>query len=706
MWPMTLNEKQIEAAHHVEGPLLVLAGAGSGKTRIVTHRVVHLLSMGVPASEILALTFTNKAADEMRHRIKHLCNQSVLTCTFHSLAAKILRESIHEIGFQNTFSVYDEDDSNSLLKSCLKILGYKEEKSTVKSIKQAISQAKNALQTPSDIKEDPYSSVDFRLFKELYVMYQQKLKEYNALDFDDLLFQCVHLLRTSERAREHYQRKWSFLLIDEYQDTNMAQYVLTRLLAEKHHNLFVVGDPDQSIYSWRGANVNNILNFEEDFPGAKIIKLEQNYRSTNHILAAANSLIGNNKHRFEKNLWSALGDGEKVELQICENEREEADLVVGKILDHHSSGCPLNHMVVFYRTNSQSRMLEDFLLKERIPYMIIGGISFYQRREIKDILSLLRMAVTDFDFLSFARTINLPKRGIGPTTLSSLQELAEKHSLPIIKLCQMFIERRGVLGDCKLSAKQLEGITDYCNVVSSLKKGASENLALRDLLKMAIERSHYLDYLKEDKETYEDRKANLDELISKAAEWEIERDDASLVSFLEELSLKPNLEEQNKTQDSVKLMTLHNGKGLEFDITFIVGLEEDLLPHINSKDSVEGLEEERRLFYVGMTRAKQKLYLSGSKYKLIWGTPRMMQPSRFLDEIDETHLVWKDKNASSKEAGDFEFSPGALVFHKDFGKGVVRKTYNTSLGVTYDVFFHDLHTTKSLVGKFAKLRHA
>lgn len=697
-----LNEEQKLAVHHIEGPLLVLAGAGSGKTRIVTHRIVHLLNIGVPAAEILALTFTNKAADEMRYRIKQLSNQFVLTCTFHSLAAKILRESIHEIGFNNHFTIYDEDDSLSLIKTCLKTLGYTDDRSVVKSIKHGVSNAKNELKGPDQLEKPDFSSHEFTIFKNTYSLYQQKLKEYNALDFDDLLFQCVHLLRSSAKAREFYQKRWSFLLIDEYQDTNAAQYELTRLLVEKHQNLFVVGDPDQSIYSWRGANINNILDFEKDFLNAKVIKLEQNYRSTNHILSAANSLVKHNQSRYEKNLWSGLGDGEKVNVHINENEHEESKYVVEHILKHHKQGLSLDEIVIFYRTNAQSRVFEDRLLREKIPYLIIGGISFYQRREIKDILSLLKMVSSETDFLSFCRTINLPKRGLGPTTLDKLKEYSEKHSIPILALCRSLITSSGVIGDFKLSPKQFSGLKEYIGLVNSIKINYQNKLPLKDLLKQAIEQSRYLDYLKEDQETFDDRKANLDELITKAAEWQEETQTLSLETFLEELSLKSSSDESHHMHDSIRLMTLHNGKGLEFELTFVVGMEEELLPHINSKDSSEALEEERRLCYVGMTRAKRYLYMTGSRYRLIWGTPRIMQPSRFLKEIDPRHVFWPESIESLEDVG--EFLPGTVVLHKDFGRGVIQKSYNTSLGRTYDVFFTDLHTTKSLVAKFAKLK--
>jgi len=719
-----LNPHQDQAVKHIEGPMLVIAGAGSGKTRIITHRIVHLLNIGVPAAEILAVTFTNKAAEEMKHRINQLSFKNILTCTFHSLAAKILRESIHLIGFSNQFSIYDEDDSLSLIKSCLKTLGYEDEKSRVKSIKSSISQAKNDLKQPNDLKADStLSSLDFTIFKSTYSLYQQKLKEYNALDFDDLLFQCVHLLKTSEPARVYYQSKWSFILIDEYQDTNEAQYLLTKLLVQKHQNLFVVGDPDQSIYSWRGANIQNILNFEKDFKNAKVIKLEQNYRSTNHILSAANSLIQKNSSRYEKNLWSALGDGEKVQITTHENEYEESRYVMQRISSHHARGIGYEKMVIFYRTNAQSRIYEDALLKQKIPYVIVGGISFYQRREIKDLLSYLKVAISPSDFISFSRTINLPKRGLGPSFIEKLKEVSERASLPILEVCTKLICSPLSFIECKLTTKQQESLKGYLEVIEYIQNGAKNRIQLKELIKKTIEKSNYLDHLKEDKETYEDRKANLDELITKASEWDEENEELTLEHFLEELSLKSSSEGKNPYHESVKLMTLHNGKGLEFDVTCIVGLEEEILPHVNSKHSNEELEEERRLLYVGMTRAKKHLYLTSSSYRMLWGTPRLMEPSRFLEELDQEHLIYPLKKESfferreerstpalsrqsfsEEKSAEDEFRVGSYVIHKDFGKGIIQKAYMTSLGKTYDVFFNDTRSTKSLVAKFAKLK--
>jgi len=700
-----LNPQQKIAATHMEGPMLVLAGAGSGKTRVVTCRIAHLLEVGVPSSEILALTFTNKAADEMRVRIKRMADQYVLTSTFHSLGARILRESISAIGYRNDFAIYDENDSLQLLKNCLATMGYKDEKGLLKSLRAAISNAKNDLLSPNDLSKDFRTRTD-QLLKDVFVAYQEKLKEYNALDFDDLLYLTVKLFRESKETLEHYQKRWSFILIDEYQDTNAAQYFMTKLLVEKHNNIFVVGDPDQSIYSWRGANIQNILEFEKDYENAQVITLEQNYRSTSNILEAANGLIQHNEERYEKKLWSDLGAGEKIGVYIAENERQEALFVVEELVRRtREEHLPLRECVIFYRTNSQSRTFEDALLKYQIPYVIYGGLSFYQRREIKDILSLLRMVVSDSDFLAFARTINLPKRGIGQATLVKLRDAAESSSLPILTLVRKLLSRETEV--VKLTKKVEEGITDYLYTLRTLKDMLSDDKPLEEIIQAAIENSNYERVLREDPETHEDRKSNLEALINKAAEWSGERETPTLVAFLEELSLKSSLDDQ-PAYDSVRMMTLHNGKGLEFALTFIVGMEEDLFPHINSKDSPEALEEERRLCYVGMTRAKQLLYLTASTYRFMWGISKVMCPSRFLKEIPQHFLTSFSEEDLVEEEEDWAeetgFKAGTTVFHKDFGKGIIKKSYKTSLGLTYDVEFLESNSTRSLVGKYAKFK--
>ena len=615
-----LNPQQQEAVNHIEGPALVLAGAGSGKTRIVTFRIAHLLQLGVPASDILAVTFTNKAAEEMRERIHRLAHQSVLTCTFHSFCARILRESIDVLGFQRDFVIFDEDDSEKVLKECLVALHRKEDKAFLKEAKTMISSAKNNLIEPEKIAEED------EFLGSLYRLYQQKLKEYNALDFDDLLFLAVKLLRTSPETLNKYQKRWRFILIDEYQDTNMAQYLLAKLLAEQHHNVFAVGDPDQSIYSWRGADVHNILNFEQDFPGAKIISLEQNYRSHKNILDAANALIQHNTGRYEKNLWSDLGEGEKVGVFLAENERAETDFVIKRLKKHHQADqIALSECVIFYRTHFQSRVFEDALLRERIPYVIVGGLSFYQRKEVKA-STFLRLTLGGTDYLSFARTINLPKRGFGEATLASLRSFAQESGIDIVSCCAAIVDRRL---NFKLSQKQLDGLRSYVSLIQGLREMVQLKRKLHELVSYAIERSAYLEILKEDPETFQDRRGNLEELVSKAAEWEIETDQPTLSAFLEELALKGAHDNKDTSPDALRLMTLHNSKGLEFSVVFIVGMEEELFPHVNTLGNSESLEEERRLCYVGMTRAREHLYLTASRYRYLWGTPQIMRPAAF-----------------------------------------------------------------------------
>jgi len=689
-----LNPQQQVAVNHVEGPLLVLAGAGSGKTRIVTFRVAHLLELGVPANEILAVTFTNKAAEEMRHRILHLTHKSILTCTFHSLGAKILREAIHALGYNRDFVIYDEEDSEKVLKECLSLLNIKEEKGQLRAYRAQISQAKNALVELAEDKD----------LQEIYSLYQKKLKEYNALDFDDLLFLTVKLFRHSPEILAQYQKRWSFILIDEYQDTNEAQYNIARLLAAQHKNVFAVGDPDQSIYSWRGANIRNILNFEQDFPGAKIIPLEQNYRSRSNILEAANALIKKNTNRYEKNLWSNLGEGQKITLHIAENDHAEADFVVKQLYKlRRDHAVPLNQCVIFYRTNFQSRIFEDHLLKENVPYIIVGGLSFYQRREIKDVLAWLRIVLAGTDFLAFARTINLPKRGLGEATLDKLKSFAEEQRCNISEALEQIA--RGT-AQFKLSQKQFEGIKEYIHILTTLREMVRQARPLHEIITEALERSRYLDYLREDPESYEERRGNIEELVTKAAEWEAETAHPSLATFLEELTLKSSSDTPDTSADHVRMMTLHNGKGLEFTGVFLVGMEEELFPHANALENAESLEEERRLCYVGMTRAKEYLFLTASRNRYLWGMPRMMRPSRFLKEIPEQFLQsshTRREEYSSYNEQESPFEPGEGVFHKDFGTGIIQKVYTTSLGLTYDVFFPRANAMRSLVAKFAKL---
>jgi DNA helicase II / ATP-dependent DNA helicase PcrA len=633
-----LNPEQHEATLTIEGPALIIAGAGSGKTLVVTHRIVHLLEIGVPSSSILGVTFTNKAAGEMRERVRKATHQHVLISTFHSLGAKILRESISSLGYRPDFSIYDEEDALKLLKTCLADLEIDEKKSDAKAFRHLISTAKNDLKTADQIDESDLHTAIEMAFPKVYARYQDKLKEYNALDFDDLLFLTVQLWENHPEVLAIYQERWPYVLIDEYQDVNASQYRMTNLLVEKSKNLFVVGDPDQSIYSWRGANIKNILNFEKDYPGAKVIKLEQNYRSYSTILDAANALISHNDNFYQKKLWSSRGEGEKIRLFVANDEKEEANFVARQMYQHHTQGgIPYHQMVVFYRTNAQSRPFEDTLLMHNIPYQIIGGISFYQRKEIKDVLAFLRMAYSGSDYIAFSRTINLPKRGFGEATVDKISDASRAEGVPLYTYMKSLVDEHPLRFTAKLSAKQRKSLADYLHIIGGLIQ-LTKGQSLRDLVKGAIEDTGYLAYLKEDPDTFEDRKSNLDELITKAVEWELTASNPTLGSFLEELVLKSSVEDSAEEESRVSLMTLHNGKGLEFKITFLVGLEEDLLPHANARGSDTALQEERRLCYVGITRAKDCLYLSYSMTRYLWGTERYQRPSRFLNEIPKEYL--------------------------------------------------------------------
>lgn len=617
-----LNPEQQKAVLHVNGPLLVLAGAGSGKTRVVTARISHLIDLGISSSEILALTFTNKAAEEMKQRIRAQKNVNVLATTFHSLGAKILRESISSLGFRPDFAIYDASDSEKLLKLCLEELGFGQDKSVIKKMKTFISNAKNGLLEAEEI-DDPEE-------RGLFELYEKKLKECNALDFDDLLYLTVKLLQKDPQALQEYQNRWLYLLIDEYQDTNMAQYILAKTLSAKHGNLFAVGDPDQSIYSWRGAKYQNILRFESDFPGAKVITLNQNYRSTDIILQAANALIRNNQKRYDKKLWSSLGEGHPILLFVGNKEKDEAQFVAQEILrQKEQAKISYDEMVVFYRTNAQSRLFEDLFLSYKIPYEIIGGVSFYDRKEIKDLLSYLKMIISDSDLISFLRTINQPKRGLGEAFVDKLVAEATEKKIAIFSFCQKALQEEILI--TKLTARQRKGLQSYVDLILSLRR-EKDRLGIYQLIQKIVTQSGYLTFLEEDPETSQDRKENIDALITKACEWEDLQEKPTLSQFLEELSLRSQVDEITQ-KASVKLMTLHNGKGLEFAIVFLVGLEEDLLPHINSKNEPEKVEEERRLCYVGMTRAKKQLYLTRVNYRSVWGTFRTMYPSRFWREI-------------------------------------------------------------------------
>lgn len=720
-----LNPEQQLAVDTLNGPLLVLAGAGSGKTRVVTQRIVRLIEEGVPAGKILGLTFTNKAAEEMKHRVRESTQDNVLICTFHSLGARILRESIHHLGYSTSFTIYDTQDAEKLMRHCLFGDDFGE-KQMVKGALEYVSNAKNALISPDSPVCVAAEGVD-KIYADVYKQYQAKLKECNAVDFDDLLYLPVKLFREYPDILDYYQNKWSFLLIDEYQDTNEAQYILSRFLVEKHRNVCVVGDPDQSIYSWRGANMGKILNFTKDYEEAKVIRLEQNYRSTTTILNASNALIQNNFSRWEKNLWSERGAGEKIKWFTADTERGEADFAAERISHfHHDKGLPLKNIAVFYRTNAQSRVVEDSLLSRRIPYVIVGGVSFYQRREIKDILAFLRIVQSGVDFVSFSRTINLPKRGIGEATIEKIHQAASLEGMPVMTFCEALVEGKPLSNPVRLSSKQKEAFRSYLSILGELKKIAA-SCSLKELVRTTIEQTGYLEHLKLEPDSLVERKENLNALVSKASEWELAAQNPTLEGFLEELSLKSTLDEVDEVKDRVRLMTVHNSKGLEFDLVLLLGMEEDLFPHANSRDSAAAQEEERRLCYVGMTRAKDCLYLCNVRHRMLWGTTRNQRPSRFLDEIP-TEYVEKVRLSFPQASHPFSYGrrrpepepfieeapepfsdevvvlqEGDTVFHREFGIGRVNRVYEGSIGLTYKVLFTNDGRERTLVARMAAL---
>ncbi len=719
-----LNQEQQEAVRTIEGPLLVLAGAGSGKTRVVTFRIVHLLEVGIAPSQILGLTFTNKAAEEMRHRVHQMTDQNVLICTFHSLGARILRESIHHLGYNRHFTIYDQEDAEKVLGICIEELNLAQKKLDVKAFKHLISHAKNDCITPEEAHIDHPTSEIEELFPKVYKHYQEKLAHFNAVDFDDLIFLTAILFQKFPEVLSHFQNRWSFLLIDEYQDTNASQYALVKMLVDGKHNICVVGDPDQSIYSWRGAKVQNILNFERDFSGTKVIRLEQNYRSRSNILNAANALVQNNDMRFEKNLWSDRGPGDKIKFYSADDSEDEVKFVADRMLQHHNQNIPLNQMVIFYRTNFQSRVFEDYFLLKRIPYVIVGSISFYQRKEIKDILAFLRMVQSGNDYISFARTINIPRRGIGEATIEKIMQHAAAENLSLFAYCEAIVDEAPLQEKLRLTQNQKKGLVDYVAVLRLLKR-MSHEVSLKDLVQAAIRQTHYLDSIKDDKDTFDDRKGNLDDLVAKANEWEMKAPEPNLSAFLEDLSLKSSLDQADTTKDRVNLMTIHNGKGLEFTVTFIVGLEEQLFPHINSMQNTAQLEEERRLCYVGMTRAKEYLYMTHAHARFLWGARRDQRQSRFMREVpleyvekirrsfsfmpqkplkEEVSFI-DDMDQSIPEGIENEqFEEGDFVFHKDFGPGLIKQTYQGAAGLTYKIHFSKENRERNIVAKYSAMK--
>ena len=631
-----LNEPQREAVYHTDGPLLILAGAGSGKTRVLTHRIAYLIGeRGVNPWNILAITFTNKAAEEMRQRVDNLVGfgaESVWVSTFHSACVRILRRFIDRLGYENHFTIYDTDDQKTLIKEVCRKVDVDTKVFKERSLLSAISSAKNEMILPDEFELN--TGGDFAKMKiaKVYREYEAQMRANNALDFDDLLVKTVQLLQTQPDVLESYQERFRYIMVDEYQDTNTVQFQLVSLLAGKYKNLCVVGDDDQSIYKFRGANIRNILDFEHEFPDAKVIKLEQNYRSTGNILNAANSVIANNRGRKEKSLWTENGEGELIRLRQFDTAFDEADFIGEDIKSAVRQGGSYNDSAVLYRTNAQSRLLEEKFIAMNIPYKIVGGVNFYARREIKDLLAYLKTIDNGRDDVAVRRIINVPKRGIGLTTINRIQESATERGIGFYEA----LLAPGLIAGVGRSATKLDSFAALIEYFKTL----AEEMNITDLLQEVIEKTGYIESLEnEDKEEAKTRKENIDELISKAATYEESCQDkdekTTLSGFLEEVALVADIDSLDEDQEYVVLMTLHSAKGLEFPRVYLAGMEDGLFPgymSINAGDREE-LEEERRLCYVGITRAEQELTLTSARRRMVHGETQYNPMSRFVKEI-------------------------------------------------------------------------
>ncbi|MDX6490841.1 MAG: ATP-dependent helicase UvrD/PcrA [Gaiellaceae bacterium] len=672
-----LNPAQREAVLATEGPLLVVAGAGSGKTRVLTYRVAHLINAcGVKPNEILAITFTNKAAGEMRERLEDLLGpvaRSIWILTFHAACGRILRREAQRLGYRSNFTIYDQADQVRLTKACLEELDRDPKRFVPRGIHAQISAAKNQLVTPEEYAER-VSSFHDQTVAEVYDLYQKRLIASNAVDFDDLLMLTVQVLESFPEARERWQKAFRYILVDEYQDTNHAQYRLLQLLSEKHRNVCAVGDPDQSVYGFRGADIRNILEFERDFGETKTIALEQNYRSTNTILESANAVISNNRERKPKNLWSELGEGEPVRALEVEDEHAEARFVAAEIALLGEEGFNGSEIAVFYRTNAQSRVLEDVLVRQGVGYQVIGGPRFYERAEVKDVVAYLQAIDNPFDAVSLQRIANRPRRGIGDASLARLQTYADAHGLSLW-------ETLGHAEPAGIAAAPLRAVQQLHSLLQSLQAGALE-LEVPEVIERVLERSGYMDTLRAERTIEaQGRMENLQELVSAAQEYQATASEPSLSGFLQEISLYSDQDAIRGEQSLVTLMTLHNAKGLEFRAVFMIGMEEGIFPHARSIEE-QGLEEERRLAYVGMTRAKERLVLTHASARSLYGSRSYNLPSRFLDELPDDKVErqrlkpasWAGYGSPTGVAPRSDtpsLSTGDSVRHETLGEGVV-----------------------------------
>ena len=773
----TLNGPQRQAVECTEGPLLVLAGAGSGKTRVLTYRIAHLIDdMHVAPWEILAITFTNKAAAEMRERLGGLVgprSRGMWVSTFHSMCVRILRADAERMGFTRNFTIYDTDDQKRLYKEIMSELDIDPKRFPVNALMNRISTAKNELIVPGDFAKqasDPVGKVAARVYERL----QQRLKAANAFDFDDLLLYAYLLLKHHEDVLAAYQDRFRYIMVDEYQDTNHAQYAICGLLAAKHHNIMVVGDDDQSIYSWRGADIRNILEFEQDYPDANTVKLEQNYRSVGNVLAAANAVIANNQHRKAKKLFTDAEDGDKIQVYMASDERDEGRWIAGEIEKRHGAGMSYNQIAVFYRTNAQSRMLEDMLLRAGVPYRIVGGTRFFDRAEIRDVMAYLTLVVNPADDIAAKRIINVPRRGIGKTTIERIEQFAIEMDMPFLEAAELAIV------DPELRASTRKAVAEF---VGLLKDAQSYGGELRNVVQAIIDKSGLIAALEaENTDEARGRIENIQEFLSVVnefsethteddAEYEaptVEAEDGgqvegegkppvrvlrgnSLADFIEWVRLRTDLDTMAEDGRAVTLMTVHSSKGLEFDCVFVAGMEETLFPHMNSVNDPAGIEEERRLAYVAITRARKKLYLTCASQRQIFGQTSANPVSRFVHEIPSelrqttglgsagfSGTGWEkrgsrrgisgsgseagggrvfgrssasgsrgrddvrghaSRDAGKKAAAKMTFAAGDMVDHKTFGRGKVTKVD----GDTLYVKFAKTGQTKKLLKDYAPI---
>ncbi|GIN87955.1 ATP-dependent DNA helicase PcrA [Heyndrickxia sporothermodurans] len=722
-----LNPEQQEAVKTTDGPLLLMAGAGSGKTRVLTHRVAYLMvEKGVNPYNILAITFTNKAAKEMRERIGGIMGgaaEEVWISTFHSMCVRILRRDIDRIGFNRNFTILDPTDQQSVIKGILKDKNIDPKKFDPRSILGTISSAKNELVDPEEYSKLIGGYYE-QVVSDVYEEYQKRLRKNQALDFDDLIMTTIQLFNRVPEVLEYYQRKFQYIHVDEYQDTNRAQYMLVKMLASRFQNLCVVGDSDQSIYAWRGADISNILSFEKDYPRAKVILLEQNYRSTKRILHAANEVIKNNANRKPKNLWTENQEGTKIVYYRADSEQSEAQYVAGKIKEMTGNGGrKLSDIAILYRTNAQSRVMEEVLLKSNIEYSIVGGIKFYDRKEIKDILAYLRLIANPDDDISLQRVINVPKRGIGATSFDKIARYAAEHDISIMDALKE-IDFVGV------SAKIANAANEFYELIKGYT-GMQEYLSVTELVEEVLEKSGYREMLKAEKTIEsQSRLENIDEFLSVTKNFEEANDDKSLVAFLTDLALVADidrLDEEETKNETCVLMTLHSAKGLEFPVVFLMGLEEGVFPHSRSLMEEAEMEEERRLAYVGITRAEEELYLTNAGMRTLFGRTNMNPVSRFISEIPEDLLeaVHKEVKQINKPFGSTRqqamkrpvtrpvpastggnqvgWKVGDKAEHKKWGVGTVVSVKGDGKGMELDIAFPSPIGIKRLLAEFAPI---